>query len=129
MWSLFVQDDFRVRRDLTLNLGLRYERQTFTDDKNNVAPRLGFAYNLLGDNKTIIRGSYGIYYSQLRANLGAQFNLGGPTGVFTFTATPGQLGFPTSLTSLPSFPAGAVLPARDIVIRPGRALNLPGWQI
>ena len=121
LWSLFVQDDWRVRSDLTLNLGLRYERQTFTDDTNNFAPRLGFAYNLLGDNKTVIRGSYGIYYSQLRANLGAQFNLGGPTGVFTFTAAPGQFGFPTSLTALPSFPAGAVLPARDIVIRPGRA--------
>jgi hypothetical protein len=120
-WSLFAQDDWRVRRDLTLNLGLRYERQTFTDDKNNFAPRLGFAYNFLGDNKTVVRGSYGIYYSQLRANLGAQFSLGGPTGVFTFTATPGQLGFPTSLTAIPSFPAGATLPARDIVIRPGRA--------
>jgi hypothetical protein len=121
LWSLFVQDDWRVRRDLTLNLGLRYERQTFTDDTNNFAPRLGFAYNFLGDNKTVVRGSYGIYYSQLRANLGAQFSLGGPVGVFTFTATPGQLGFPTSLTALPVFPAGAALPARDIVIRPGRA--------
>jgi hypothetical protein len=121
LWSLFAQDDWRVRRDLTLNLGLRYERQTFTDDTNNFAPRLGFAYNFLGDNKTVVRGSYGIYYSQLRANLGAQFSLGGPTGVFTFTATPGQLGFPTSLTALPTFPAGAALPARDIVIRPGRA--------
>lgn len=121
LWSLFAQDDWRARRDLTLNLGLRYERQTFTDDTNNFAPRLGFAYNLLGNNKTVIRGSYGIYYSQLRANLGAQFNLGGPTGVFTFTATPGQFGFPTSLTALPAFPPGATLPARDIVIRPGRA--------
>jgi hypothetical protein len=121
LWSLFAQDDWRVRRDLTLNLGLRYERQTFTDDMNNFAPRLGFAYNFLGNNKTVVRGSYGIYYSQLRANLGAQFSLGGPTGVFTFTATPGQLGFPTSLTALPTFPVGAALPARDIVIRPGRA--------
>jgi outer membrane receptor protein involved in Fe transport len=121
LWSAFVQDDWRVRRDLTLNLGLRYERQTFTDDTDNLAPRIGFAYNVLGDDKTVVRGSYGIYYSQLRANLGAQFELGGPTGVFTFTATPGQIGFPTSLTALPSFPAGATLPARDIVIRPGRA--------
>ncbi len=121
LWSLFAQDDWRVRSDLTLNLGVRYEHQTFTDDKNNFAPRLGFAYNLLGDNKTVIRGSYGIFYSQLRANLGAQFNLGGPTGVFTFTATPGQLGFPTSLNPLSAFPPGAALPARDIVIRPGRA--------
>ena len=121
LWSLFAQDDVRVRRDLTLNLGLRYERQTFTDDKNNFAPRLGFAYNFLGDNKTVVRGSYGIYYSEIRANLGAQFALNGPTGIFTFTAAPGQFGFPTALNALPAFPAGANLPARDIVIRPGRA--------
>lgn len=121
LWSLFAQDDWRATRDLTFNLGLRYERQTFTDDTNNFAPRLGFAYNLLGNDKTIVRGSYGIFYSQLRANLGAQFNLGGPTGIYTFTAAPGQFGFPTSLSALPAFPPGATLPARDIVIRPGRA--------
>jgi len=121
LWSLFVQDDWRVRGDLTLNLGLRYERQTFTDDTNNVAPRVGFAYNVLGDGKTVIRGSYGVFYSEVRANTAASFALNGPTGVFTFTATPGQFGFPTSLAPLPAFPAGANLPARDITIRPGRA--------
>ena len=121
LWSLFVQDDWRVRPDLTLNLGLRYERQTFTDDTNNVAPRVGFAYNVAGDARTVIRGSFGIYYSEVRANTEASFALNGPTGVFTFTATPGQFGFPTSLNPLPAFPAGANLPARDITIRPGRA--------
>jgi outer membrane receptor protein involved in Fe transport len=121
LWSLFVQDNWRLRRDLTFNLGVRYERQTFTDDTNNFSPRVGFAYNLLGDEHTILRASYGIYYSELRANLGATFNIGGPQGVFTFTATPGQTGFPTSFTSLPTFPAGVVLPPRDITIRPGRA--------
>src|SRR5205823_9923846 len=74
-----------------------------------------------GDEHTVLRASYGIYYSELRANLGAQFALAGPTGVFTFTATPGQLGFPTSLAPLPAFPAGASIPARDLTIRPGRA--------
>ncbi len=33
LWSLFVQDDYRVRPDLTVNLGLRYEQQTFTDSR------------------------------------------------------------------------------------------------
>jgi len=121
LYSFFAQDNYRVRRDLTLNLGLRYERQTFTDDKNNFAPRVGFAYNVRGDARTILRGSYGIYYSELRANLGAQFNIGGPTGVFTFSAAPGQLGFPTSFNALQAFPVGAILPARDVTIRPRRA--------
>lgn len=119
--STFVQDDWKVRKDLTLNLGLRYDRQTYTDDKNNFAPRLGFAYNWRGDGKTILRASYGIYYSEIKANTEAGFALGGPTGVFTFSVQPGQFGFPTSLAPLSAFPTGAVLPARNITIRPGRA--------
>jgi hypothetical protein len=121
LWSLFLQDNWSIRPDLTLNLGVRYERQTYTDDHNNIAPRLGFAYTLPFSQPTVIRGSYGIYYSELRANLGASFNLSGPTGLLSFTAAPGQLGFPTSLAPLPAFPVGATLPARDITIRPGRA--------
>ncbi|HEX8720236.1 MAG TPA: TonB-dependent receptor [Pyrinomonadaceae bacterium] len=122
LWSFFAQDNWRVRRDLTLNLGLRYERQTFTDDTNNFSPRVGFAYsNLFGDGHTVLRGSYGIYYSEVKANTGASFAINGPAGIFTFTATPGQTGFPTSLAPLPAFPAGVVLPPRDVTIRPGRA--------
>ena len=122
LWSLFVQDDWRATRDLTLNLGLRYERQTFTDDANNFAPRVGFAYNFLGDGKTVLRGSYGIYYSQLRSNLGASFNINGPGGIFSYTANFGGVGFPASIASAPlaAFPAGAPLPPRDVTIRPGR---------
>ena len=46
LWSLFAQDDIRVRQDLTVNLGLRYERQTFTDSAPRASRRaLGFAYN------------------------------------------------------------------------------------
>ncbi len=121
LWSLFVQDSYRVGSDLTVNVGVRYERQTFSDANKDFAPRVGFAYKILGNTRMVLRGGYGIYYSQLRANLGAQFEQSGPLGTFTYSAAPGQLGFPTSLTALPSFPAGAVLPPRDLVIRPGNA--------
>src|SRR5262245_3202308 len=120
VWSVFAQDNVKVRNDLTLNLGLRYQQQTFTDDTNNVAPRIGFAYNPLGDRRTVLRGSYGIYYSEDQSNLAAPANINGPTGTFTFSAAPGQLGFPASLTPLTSLPAGAVLPPRDINILPGQ---------
>ncbi|HEY9233084.1 MAG TPA: TonB-dependent receptor, partial [Blastocatellia bacterium] len=120
LWSVFAQDSYKVRSDLTLNLGLRYERQTFTDDDNNWAPRVGFAYNVGGDTRTVLRGSYGIYYSEIPANTAAGWNINGPTGIFTYTVSPGGLGFPTSFAPIAAFPAGAVLPARDITIQPGR---------
>ncbi|HEX3554786.1 MAG TPA: TonB-dependent receptor [Thermoanaerobaculia bacterium] len=121
LWSLFAQDDYRLRSNLVLNLGARYDRQSLTDDTNNVAPRLGFAWNPGNDPRTIIRGGYGVYYSEVQANIDAGWELAGPTGFFTFSAAPGQLGFPTSLAPLPAFPPGAVLPPRDITVRPGRA--------
>jgi outer membrane receptor protein involved in Fe transport len=120
LWSLFAQDDYRLRSDLILNLGVRYDRQDLTDDTNNIAPRLGFAWNPGSSPQTTVRGGYGIYYSQIQSNIDASWELGGPTGFFNFGVAPGQLGFPTSLAPLPAFPAGAVLPARDVTIRPGR---------
>jgi Carboxypeptidase regulatory-like domain/TonB dependent receptor len=124
--SAFVQDDYRMRPDLTLNLGLRYERQTFTDSDRNFAPRAGFAYNLRGHNKTVIRGGFGIYYSQIVDNSEANYALTGPTGVFNYTAAPGEIGFPTSGSAvpLPAFPAGAVEPLRSLYIRPGESAYL-----
>ncbi|HKV07156.1 MAG TPA: TonB-dependent receptor [Thermoanaerobaculia bacterium] len=121
LWAAFIQDDYRVRPDLVLNLGLRYDRQSLTDDTDNFSPRLGFAWNPGNDPRTTVRGGYGIYYSEIRANIVAGWELNGPEGFFNFSAAPGQLGFPTSFNPLPGFPAGAVLPPRDITIQPGRA--------
>lgn len=120
-WSAFAQDDYRIRPDLVVNLGVRYDRQTLTGDDDNFSPRLGFAYNPGGDPRTTIRGGYGIYYSEIRANIVAGWELNGPNGFFNFSAAPGQLGFPTSLQGLPAFPPGAVLPPRDITVKPGEA--------
>jgi len=93
MYFLFVQDDWKITRKLTLNLGLRYEFATpprdrdfkwanfdsatgkfisaksgslfeealIHPDRNNFAPRFGFAYSLTP--KTVLRGAYGIFYN------------------------------------------------------------------
>ena len=91
--AVFVQDDWRLKPRLTVNLGLRYEITTvlteannqignfipgqgllqagstklgsvYNGDHNNFAPRLGFAYDITGDGKTVIRGGAGIYFEQ-----------------------------------------------------------------
>jgi hypothetical protein len=123
LWTLFAQDDFHATRNLTINMGIRYERQTFADSDKDFAPRVGFAYNLFGDGKTVVRGGYGIYYSQIPDNQDANYVISGPTGVFTFTATAGQIGFPTSLSQVPysTVPSGGAVPIRTIYLRPGMA--------
>ena len=84
--ALFGQDDWRVTRNLTLNLGLRYELDTNVKnnsgygninplvrsfykgnrgiDKNNFAPRVGFNW-ATNDGKTSVHGGYGIYYDRV----------------------------------------------------------------
>jgi len=126
LWAAFIQDDYRVRPDLTINLGMRYETQTFTDFRLGFAPRAGFSYNVRGDGKTVIRGGFGIYYSQVVDNSQANYSLTGPTGVFNYSAAPGQIGFPTSVSDvpLPAFPAGAQAPLRSLYIRPGESAYL-----
>ncbi|MBS1873529.1 MAG: TonB-dependent receptor [Acidobacteria bacterium] len=126
LWALFVQDDYKVRPDLTVNLGLRYEQQTFTDARKNFAPRVGFAYNWRGDGVTVLRGGYGVYYSQIVDDTAANWALSGPEGVFNYTATPGQIGFPSSVAAapLPSLPSGAAVPVRSLYVRAGNAAYL-----
>jgi hypothetical protein len=126
-WILagYAQDSYRARNDLTLDLGLRYDRQTFSDATSNVAPRVGFAWNPKGDPKTAVRGGYGIYWTQLRSNLAASFELNGPLGIGSYSANPGQTGFPACLTCTPVLfdpnAAASTLPARNVTIRPGQA--------
>ncbi len=136
LWGVFLQDNWSVRNDLTLNLGLRYEGQTFLGDNNNLAPRIGFAWRLPRTSSTVLRAGYGIYYSEIRTDLAAGYALGGPTGIFTFNATPGKCGFPTafapwaSLSALLQSPGctnggpAPTVPIRDITVQLGNAAFL-----
>ena len=126
--AVFVQDSIRVSNDLTIDAGLRYDQQTLSDSKSNVAPRVGFGWHPNGDARTSVRGGYGMYYTQLISNVLAGYLVNGLDGLTTYTATPGQLGFPSCLTGSclplsfdPRTLAAAQLPARDITIQAGRA--------
>ncbi|MCP9495255.1 MAG: carboxypeptidase regulatory-like domain-containing protein [Pyrinomonadaceae bacterium MAG19_C2-C3] len=76
--GLFLQDDWRVRPDLTLSFGLRYETQTNISSNLNFAPRFSFAYspgaNGQGRPKTVIRGGFGVFYDRFGENLTLQAN-------------------------------------------------------
>jgi len=66
----YVQDDWKVRPNLTLSLGLRYENQSNIDSNFNFAPRVGFAWQPGGlQSKTVIRGGYGVFYDRVSENL------------------------------------------------------------
>ena len=62
----YVQDDFRLSKNVNLSLGLRQEVQTHIDDKWNFAPRVAFSWSL---GKASVRGGYGIFYDWLESNV------------------------------------------------------------
>jgi len=106
--GFFVQDEWRVRPNFTINAGLRYDLQflpgPIQTDTNNFAPRLGVAYSP-GDRKTVIRASFGIYYDRipLRATSNALQRDG--TKYIVVQLSPTQAGAPVFPNVLAAQPA------------------------
>jgi outer membrane receptor protein involved in Fe transport len=70
--SAFAQDTWQLPSDVTLNVGLRYDRwsMTGTDLQDfNMAPRLGVAWDPVGDGRTAIRGGWGVFYNNIMTNV------------------------------------------------------------
>jgi hypothetical protein len=63
--GFYVQDDIRVRKNLSLTPGLRYEVQSHVNDRADVAPRFGFTWAPTASGQTTVRGSAGIFYDWL----------------------------------------------------------------
>jgi hypothetical protein len=65
--AFFAQDDWKLRDDLTVNLGLRWEYDSEFEAKENFAPRVGVSWSVTP--RTVVRGNFGIYYDQFRLGL------------------------------------------------------------
>lgn len=146
--GLFIQDDWRASDRLTLNLGLRYDFDTNLrsndfiasliadpqyagietvvtaprgNDLNNIQPRIGFAWDVAGDGRSVVRGGYGIYSVRNRA----WFNVRGQVLAGQFTA---EVTDPELLRTYPDRTAvlGGKTVEDYVKTAGGRAMYLPG---
>jgi Carboxypeptidase regulatory-like domain/TonB dependent receptor-like, beta-barrel len=144
-WGLFAQDDYRVTRNVTLNLGLRYDvtypihdsrnmlanyvpgqgleqvgmgiSQPYQTNYNNVSPRLGVAWDLFGNSKTVVRSGFGMIYIQ--------------PSIRTFAYSGGGLNLnPSGLAKV--LPNGTVLPPSGTItsyLLTGADPGLINWSV
>lgn len=126
--AFFAEDSWRLLPRFTLNVGLRYEyemlpgvilpnsavpqTQTMPSDKNNLGPRIGFAWDVNGDGKTSLRGGYGMYFGRvINSTIYNALTNTGVTGsqfsfFFTSAGAGGGAAFPQILTTQPPSSSG-----------------------
>jgi len=163
-FNLFAQDSIQVTRKLNLNFGLRYEYfgplystdknlavfvvgqglkiqgngldSVFPPDRNNLAPRFGFAYQPRENGDTVIRGGFGIYYDQINMNPfldfrppisaadGLQDNPIGPAPVSNYSLNTGYNWDNQIATNTSIFPGVALCPTLNVATSPTCGNNI-----
>jgi hypothetical protein len=118
--GFYAQDEWTVSSRLTLNLGVRYDLQwlkTIATDTNNVSPRAGFAWSPFAHRRTVVRGSFGLFYDRvpLRALANALLSSNNTTAItpdsqLSVSLSPTQAGAPVFPNILPAtgVPAGVL---------------------
>ncbi|HEV8432566.1 MAG TPA: carboxypeptidase regulatory-like domain-containing protein [Thermoanaerobaculia bacterium] len=140
LWGTFVNDEFHVGKKLTVDAGLRYDYEKtpvpsgnaypqhpeflsqIKNDKNNIAPRLGFAYDVFGNGRSVVRGGSGKFFEYMPDILLASpiQGISGALVTSTFTCSASTHPCPTfpNLLSPSQFLSQAALSANLVTIGP-----------
>jgi outer membrane receptor protein involved in Fe transport len=113
--ALFVQDAWQIRPRFTLDLGLRLDHDSLSSGDINLAPRIGFVFAPSRDDRTAIRGGFGVFYDKI------------PINVAVFTRFPAQ-----TVTTYAADGVTAIGPSATYVHVAPRLLHVPyslGWTL
>jgi len=136
LWGVFANDEFHVGKKLTIDAGLRYDYEKtpipsgnaypqhpefisqIKNDTNNIAPRFGFAYDVFGNGRSIVRGGSGKFFEYMPDILLASpiQGISGALVTSTFTCTT------TATNPCPTFPA--LLTPSDFLAKSKLSANL-----
>ncbi len=105
----FVEDDIRVRRNLSVYLGMRYYWQNyFHDEPHNFAPRISFAYAPSARSSTVIRGGFGVFYDRTGPSpIGDLLHFNG-VNLLRFIVDPPYVSYPINPVVLSQIPTSVV---------------------
>ena len=126
-WSVFAQDSYKPRPNITINYGIRYDTyqvptansaspyapsQNFRVDRNNFAPRLGIAWGIGKNQKTVVRASAGLFYDPPQTDIYRRGILNNGSPIFFNVTNPAVT--PNYPAVLPGIPTGFNLPVQSL---------------